>query len=179
MLSVVLSAHAAVLTVSELPISSFVDTEVSTNVAFSTGSEEVRVFSLSLELNAAASNNVVVAFGCDVDGSGSLDRCEMDAVVGWDSGSWFWRDRRAGEEARTARVEGMRKLEALFTLNPRRQAKAIAARDGDGVVFSGPIPITMFDPNWNTMRVTARGVVAPNGIVVSRTSVYGFGVVVR
>ena len=178
-LSLGLVAGAAELIVSGLPASEFVDTEVSTNVVFSTGSSAVRTFTLSLELNAAVSNNVAVAFGRDADGNGSLDRSETDAVIGWDSGAWYWRDRRSGAETTVARTEGTKKLEALFTLDPRKQAKSIAARDCDGVVFTGRVPATMFDPDWDLMRVTARGVVAPNGIVVSRTDVYGFGVVVR
>ena len=43
------------------PPSDFVDTEAETNVVFDAGDAYARRFDLSLELNATASNSVVVA----------------------------------------------------------------------------------------------------------------------
>lgn len=43
------------------PPSDFVDTEAATNVVFDAGDVHVRRLDLALELNAAASNSVVVA----------------------------------------------------------------------------------------------------------------------
>ena len=58
--------------------SAFLDTESVTNVAFSAGGARDFLFTLSLQLDASASNNVEVAFGRDLDGSGELDRSEAD-----------------------------------------------------------------------------------------------------
>ena len=48
-----------------LPTSEFADTEVSTNVVFAVGEGGGRRLVFSLELEAATTNNVEVAIGCD------------------------------------------------------------------------------------------------------------------
>ena len=72
-----MTVHAA--SVSDFPSCPFPDTEVSTNVVLSVGNENTRVFSLTLELDASVSNCVEVAFGCDRNADGVLDRLETDA----------------------------------------------------------------------------------------------------
>ena len=76
-LGVGMTVHAA--SVSDFPSCPFPDTEVSTNVVLSVGNENTRVFSLTLELDASVSNGVEVAFGCDRNADGELNRLEMDA----------------------------------------------------------------------------------------------------
>ena len=104
-------------------LSSYADTEATTNVVFSAGDTDDRLFRLSLELNATADNNVSVVFGTDANANGVLDREEADAVVGWDSGSWFYQDRVSGAEAHTARTDGRCRLNWELTLNPHKAAK--------------------------------------------------------
>ena len=91
-------------------LSSYADTEATTNVVFNAGDSDDRLFRLSLELNATADNNASVVFGTDANANGVLDREEADAVVGWDSGSWFYQDRVTGAEAHTSRTDGRRRL---------------------------------------------------------------------
>ena len=160
-------------------LSSYADTEATTNVVFSAGDTDDRLFRLSLELNATADNNVSVVFGTDANANGVLDREEADAVVGWDSGSWFYQDRVSGAEAHTARTDGRRQLNWELTLNPHKAAKSIKATDANGVVFKGAIPAAMFNPDWNLMQVTARGLTEPNGIVVNAVLGWGFNVILR
>ena len=162
-----------------LPLSAYADTEAVTNVAFNAGGEDDRLFRLSLELNATADNNVSVLFGTDANANGVLDREEADAVVGWDSGSWFWRDRVTGMEAHAVRADGRRCLNWELTLNPHKVAKSVKASDDDGVVFAGAVPAAMFDPGWNLMQVTARGLTEPSGIVVNGVQGPGLNVIVR
>ena len=54
-----------------------------------------------------------------------------------------------------------------------------ATTDANGVVFTGAIPAAMFNPDWNLMQVTARGLTEPNGIVVNAVLGWGFNVILR
>lgn len=161
------------------PLSPYADTEATTNVVFYAGDTDDRLFRLSLELNATASNNVSVAFGTDSNTNGVLDHAEIDAAVGWDSGSWFCLDRVSGAEARVTRPDGHRRLDWELTMNSRRTAKSVKATDGSSIVFTGAFPSAMFSPDWNLMQVTARGLSEPGGIVVSEVSGWGFSVILR
>ena len=160
-------------------LSSYADTESTTNVVFSAGDADDRLFRLSLELNATADNNVSVVFGTDANANGVLDREEADAVIGWDSGSWFYQDRVSGAEAHTARTDGRRRLNWELILNPHKAAKSVKATDANGVVFTGAILAATFNPAWNLMQVTARGLTEPNGIVVNEVLGWGFNVILR
>ena len=172
-------AWADALSLDAPNLSSYADTESTTNVVFSAGDTDDRLFRLSLELNATADNNVSVVFGTDANANGVLDREEADAVVGWDSGSWFYQDRVTGAEAHTSRTDGRRRLNLELTLNPHKAAKSVRAADADGVVFTGAIPAAMFNPDWDLMQVTARGLTEPGGIVVNEVLGWGFNVILR
>ena len=161
------------------PPSDFVDTEAATNVVFDAGDVHVRRLDLALELNAAASNSVIVAWGFDANTNGVLERVEADVFVGWEGGVWFWRDRRAHIGQQVARGDGVRRLDVRLHLDAQRRAKSLAASDADGSVFAANVPATMFDSAWNLIRVSTRGSVPPSGVVVSRTAVLGYGITVR
>ena len=66
------AAFASAVDMVGLSVSTCVDTESSTNVSFSTDRAEVRTFNLSLELDAAVSNNIAVAFGLDANPNGVI-----------------------------------------------------------------------------------------------------------
>lgn len=160
-------------------VSAYADTESVTNIVFNAGDAYTRLFSLSLELDATTSNNVSVAFGFDANGNGMLEREESDLAVGWDSGFWFYQDRRVGVEEQVSRASSHRRLDWKLTLDSRKSAKSLVSSDNDGPVFGNAIPATMFDANWNLMQVTTRGLSEPNGIVVTEASGWGFKVRVR
>ena len=155
------------------------DTEASTNVAFNVGSAVGRVFTLSLDLNAAANNSVSVAFGADANLDGVLAREEIDVMLGWDSGSWFYRDRVSGTAAGEDRASGRRRLDWTLTTDSRKAVRTVAAADDDGPVFAGGIADARFDAAWNLMQVTARGLSETDGMVVGRVSGIGFSVSLR
>ena len=157
----------------------FHDTEASTNAMFHAGLSSDRQFNLSLELNAAASNCVEIAFGRDEDGNGILSREESDMLLGWDAGAWILHDRRSETFRQCARHDGRRHLEWQLALNSRKAAKALIAEDEDGIVFGEAVPPTLFDDNWNLMRVTVRGLSDPEGIVISKVFGWGLGVIIR
>lgn len=112
--------RAGALSVVTPEVSAYADSEATTNILFHSGDAEVRMFYFTLELDASISNNVSVAIGCDVNENGVLERAEMDTVIGWDSGSWFYHDRRAGTEIECKRNAGRLRLDWLVTLNSQR-----------------------------------------------------------
>ncbi|MCQ2395683.1 MAG: hypothetical protein MJ249_15490 [Kiritimatiellae bacterium] len=190
MLSLSGALGAATTEVAGLSPSSFVDTETVTNVLFNAGVDGVRRFCLSIELEASISNNVEVAFGRDVNTNGVLDRFEADLKVGWDAGEWFFRDRRAGVERHVARGEGRRRLDWQLRLDVDRMPVALVAADANGSVFGGAVtdadgggaaslPSTLFDADWNLMRVTTRGTSDPDGTVSATLGGWGFRVILR
>lgn len=155
------------------------DTESVTNVVFAAGDANDRVFNLSLELDATVSNNVTLAFGIDGNTNGVLDREEVDAMIGWDPGAWFYHDHRTGEESYTPRSDGHGRLDWALVLSPLKTAKSLSATDADGAVFANAVPPTMFDPGWDLLQVTTRGLSDPNGIVVTEVDGWGFRIILR
>lgn len=170
---------ASSLSVTAPRVSSCPDTESVTNVVFAAGDANDRMFNLSLELDATVSNNVTLAFGTDGNTNGVLEREEVDAVIGWDSGAWFYQDRRAGDESYTPRSDGHRRLDWTLILSPLKTAKSLSATDADGAVFTNAVPPTMFDPGWDLLQVTTRGLSDPNGIVVTEVDGWGFRIILR
>ena len=84
--ALILSACAHASPGVAVPPSDFVDAEAATNVVFDAGDVYARRLDIALELNAAASNDVIVAFGHDADTNGVLERAEADLLVGWEGG---------------------------------------------------------------------------------------------
>ena len=54
-----------------------------------------------------------------------------------------------------------------------------ATTNVDGVVFTGAIPAATFNPDWNLMQVTARGLTESGGIVVNQVLGRGLKVILR
>jgi len=71
------------------PVSPYADTEVSTNVVVHTGRTDAREVKLHLELEGTPTNDLEVAFGCDVNTNGVLDVSEIETVYGWRGGRYF------------------------------------------------------------------------------------------
>ena len=148
---------ASPVVVPNLTPSEFVDTEIVTNVPFCAGTAHDREFILSIALAASASNSVSVSLGVDADANGTLDRTEADLVVGWDCAGWFYRDRRAGTECRESREPVSRRLDWRLALTSERTPFRLAANDGRTAIFGNAVSPALFNPQWNLLRVTARG----------------------
>ena len=135
--------------VSQLPTPERPHAEVETNVVFATGAATDNKWTLTIERDAATSNNVEVVFGCDANEDGVLGIEEGELSIGWDCGEWFWRDRRANA---ACRVEGSaQRLDMTLYLRDR-EAKSLASS-----VFPSVVSPTCFNPDWNLARVVSRG----------------------
>ena len=161
-----------------LPPSVWADTEVSTNLVFDAGAAEDNTFRLTIELDAAPSNCVQVAFGVDTDRNGDLSLEEADFILGWSHSGWFFSDRRAGASEWVARSAGRRTLDWRLGLDGARNARSLEASDG-GRVFSAAALPSFFSGGWNLAKVTARGSGDAGASIVGKTAPGGFAVRVR
>jgi hypothetical protein len=163
------------LSVPQLPESPYDDTEISTNIAFSAGDASVRAFSFSLELNAMPSNTVQLAFGKDEDSDGVLSWQETDFLVGWRCGGWFFRDKVLGGKGFVVRGTGHRALDWSLKLGPDRSVRTLSAKDGaSDLGFAASRG--MFNPAWNILRVTMRGIPEPVYVIHGGLFAPGFSI---
>ena len=129
-LLVVFGAHGTQLPT--LPCGELPNSEVVTNVALNVDYYRLVNLTLSLELNASASNSLSIAVGTAVGDALTLD--EADFEWGYDCGKWFRADTETGNvdewpEPGTGRVS------RTLTINR-----------------------SDFKPQWNRLRIIKRGV---------------------
>ena len=137
-----------------LPESSFADTEVSTNIAFSAGAGMQRI-RLSVDMQASPSNNVEVAVGRDADNDGRLSLDEAAITVGYDCGEWFVRS-AAKDSYRAVDVADIGRFCRAYEIRARH-----------------------IDRSWNLVKVTRRGLGAADESVAAELTETGFGLSVR
>ena len=165
-----------------LPVSALADTEASTNIAIAV-QDASRSFSVSLSLDASASNCVEVAVGHDAALSdGGLSAAEASLLFGWDCGRWF-----LDAPGLTNRVEmlpsgdGTRKTLMLrLGIRPNNSIREIRLLDGDVPVL--PSLLGMVLPtavSWNMLRVTTRGCAPPQESLEVRSSPDGTQLIMR
>ena len=173
------SAFAGVrVVVPQLPPSPYDDTEISTNVMFSAGEEDALIFSLSISIDATPTNTLQIAFGRDENSDSILDWQETEFLLGWKCGVWFFRDKTTETEMIATKESGLRHLEWRLSLNSNRAPCALAATDGGNDIGFAVSP-GMFNPSWDFMRVTARGMPGPVYSAGGAVSAPGFSVRVR
>ena len=137
-----------------LPDSSFADTEVSTNIAFSAGGGMQRI-RLAVDMTASPSNYVEVAIGRDADNDGRLSLAESALTVGYDCGEWFVRS--AVKDSHSA----------VDVADTGRFSRAYEIR------------ARYIDRSWNLVKVTRRGTYAADERVAAELTETGFGLCVR
>ena len=162
--------------------SAYADTEASTNIAIA-ALDASRSFSVSLSLDAAASNCVAVAVGHDAAPSdGGLSAAEVSLLFGWDCGCWF-----LDAPGLTNRVEmlpagdGARKTVTLrLGIRPNDSIREIRLLDGGVSVLPSPLGIALpFAASWNMLRVTTRGCAPPQESLEVRNSQDGTQLIMR
>ena len=139
--------------------------EVETNVFFDAGVATDNKWALTIERDAATSNNVEVVFGCDANEDGVLGIEEGELSIGWDCGEWFWRDRRANAACRVAvsgsRMDWRLRLSSTVTSSTEGSDPSVedcrAAKSLASSVFPPVVLPTCFNPDWNLARVVSRG----------------------
>ena len=159
------AACAKEFNVSPLPISSYADTEVSTNIVFNRHRSDVKEFELKFTLDCSPSNCIQVALGTDVNGDGDLSFAETGAVYGWRNGRYFIEDVVAGKRYEHSISDDKRIGRQVFSVNMRTTRdyfpKTFLANIDGASVFTNlatTVPTWLYQPKWNLMRITRRGV---------------------
>ena len=176
------AAFAERIALPVLPVSSFADTEASTNIAIA-ALDASRSFSISLSLDAGASNCVEIAVGADAaPANGSLSSAEASLLFGWDCGRWF-----LDAPGLTNRVEMLpatadaRKTMTLrLGIRPNDSIREIRLLDGGVSVLPNPLGMALPSAtSWNMLRVTTRGCAPPQESLEIRNSQDGTQLIMR
>ena len=179
-LSAVVSAER--IAPSALAPSAYADTEASTNIAIA-ALDASRSFSVSLSLDAGASNCVEVAVGHDAaPADGCLTAAEASLLFGWDCGRWF-----LDAPGLTNRVEMLpagdeaRKTATLrLGIRPNDLIREIRLLDGGVSILPNPLGMVLPSAtSWNMLRVTTRGCAPPQESLEVRNSQDGTQLIMR
>ena len=149
-MNVLASLFVVGVTISQLPPSAYVDTEVTTNIPFAVNLDTMSRVEFTVSLDASPTNCVEVSVGTDADGDGCLSLDEADQTFGFRCGDWFTRDAAADAETVTAEPHTGR-LEKTFLLRRGRLNSA-----------------------WNLVKVTRRGAGAVGELTVIEGRKHGF-----
>ena len=158
------------------------DTEFETNFVAEAWSALDRILDVHLEFTASPSNNVQFAFGVDEDEDGVLSLAESACTVGWDCGSWFVSGCGSKIVESAVFPVGRKSFSWKVRLDSSDCLCELTATDGATPVFtslSTNIPVWVCRKSWDTVRLTARGVVDPNGGVDIAIKPNAFRFIVR
>ncbi len=137
------------------------DSEASTNVMFNRARQDVRDLKMHFTFEGGSSNCIQVAFGRDADGDGVLSFGETDVVYGWRRGRHFVEDVRSSARTEEADVTAGGALTVRMRMTKESLPELFAATNGTGRAmlegFRSPVPVWLYRPEWNLMRVTRRG----------------------
>ena len=157
------------ISVSPLPVSPYADTEVSTNIVFNKFRSDVKEFELKFTLDCSPSNCIQVALGTDMNGDGDLSFAETGAVYGWRNGRYFIEDVVAGKRYEHSIGADKRIGRQVFSVNMRTTRdylpKTFLANIDGASVFTDlatTVPSWLYQPKWNLMRITRRGISTPS-----------------
>ena len=126
------------VSVPELSVCEYADTEVATSMLFRVSLYEMSRVEVSLSLVATPTNVVEVSIGTDENGDGELSFEETAWAFGYSCGTWFTFD------VETEKVV----VEAASRSDGARIERTFVLRKMD------------LDPAWNLVRVVRRGEVA-------------------
>ena len=179
---VAVASLAERITSSMLPSSAFADTEASTNIAIAAW-DVSRSFSVSLSLDAGASNCVEVAVGHDAAPSdGGLSAAEVSLLFGWDCGRWFLDAPGLTNrvEMLPATADARKTVKLRLGIRPNDSIREISLLDGDVPVLPSPLGMALPSAaSWNMLRVTMRGCAPPQESLEVRNSPDGTQLIMR
>ena len=162
------AAFARQIVIPTLPVSSFADTEVSTNVVIHEGRTDVRNVQIHFQLEGTPTNNLEVAFGCDANTNGVLDVSEIETVYGWRGGRYFIENVRAWERIETpaAATSLCGVIDIQLQNDKHFVPRSFAATCGGEPAFPSLSathpPAWLFRRGWNMARIVRRGAGTPS-----------------
>jgi hypothetical protein len=160
-----LTLLARTVSVPPLPVPPYADTEVTTNIAFNARRIDVEKFELSLSFDNSSSNSIQVAFGRDENKDGILDFSETDTVYGWRNGRYLIEDVKNSSRHEQGSGDGGRNFNIKMRMSSDYTPKEFSATDGALQLFqdlAASVPKWLYQPKWNLMRITRRGISTPS-----------------
>ena len=145
------------------PAPLFVDMERTTNATISPEVlQRARVFECSVSLFATPSNAVEVAFGTSRNGDGVLLHGDETFAIGWEGGAWFVASATNRICSVTQGGGAHRSLSFMLHVSKMGAPQALSlSADGTENAFSSlsaSPPSWMFSREWDSVRLTVRGV---------------------
>ncbi len=168
----------------QLPSPSFGDTEVVTNLPLKVWRSEAREFNFSLSFNSTPSNNVELALGTDENDDGFLSSEETVLIVGWDCGAWIWTDSKFKRHTREEVSSfGRRTFSFQMFVSHKGAVKSLVVKDGSANILTNLTQkatcAALAPKDWNLVRLTARGMDAPDETVDFQYTPVGFAIILR
>ena len=158
-------ASAKEFIVPPMSASSYADTVVTTNIAINTQRFDVKEFGLNISFEAASSNNIQLAFGRDEDENGILSFSETDAVYGYRNGRCVIEDVKNAVRYDEVVADGSQNFNIRMRMRKDYTPKEFSASVGTSQIFtdfSSEVPFWLYQPKWNLMRITRRGISTPS-----------------
>ena len=164
-MNVLASLFVVGVTISQLPPSAYVDTEVTAYADLRIPARNARGLDIEMTFTGTASNNVEIALGRDADGDGRLSFRETDLALGWDCGRYFVESFVTGEcFEEPAAADGISRRLCWHCPVKRGRLLGLAVSNETAAVFAplaANTPAWAYSAGWDLMRLTARGVDAP------------------
>ena len=162
-----LPAVGGTVAIPATPAPAFADLETVTNATIQASMlQSAHIFDGSLSLLATPSNMVEVAFGTSRNNDGVLLPGDESFSVGWREGAWFIASatNRIESAAMTNAASRSLSFQLRLTENGEPHRLTLTAT-GAGDAFAALVvdpPDWMFSRNWDTVRLTIRGVDDPD-----------------
>ena len=176
--------RAVEFTVTQMPVSPFADTEVSTNMVINKA--DINYVDLKFTLCGTPTNNLEMAFGTDVNTNGVLDAEEVETRFGWRSGRYFIENALTCESFDSDAIAGSQNLSVELHLDIRsspQQVRRIAVAGVNASAFAGVLserpPAWLWRREWNMMRMTRRGTEPLSDWLYYKASNLGFAIRLR
>lgn len=144
--------------------SAYVDSEVSTNVAFNAHRTDMKRMEVRMDFANSAGNCVNIGFGRDANGNGDLEPEETEFVIGRRQRKYIMEDVISGTRhvlADCAQVKDCGFLKLLVVMDAHFVPKSMVLECEAGPLSAdvGAQP-WMFKRSWNLMKITRRGTTA-------------------
>ena len=175
---------AVEFTVTQMPVSPFADTEVSTNMVINKA--DINYVDLKFTFCGTPTNNLEMAFGTDANTNGVLDAEEVETRFGWRGGRYFIENALTCESFDSDAIAGSQNLSVELHLDIKtspQQVRRIAVAGVNDSAFAGILsdrpPAWLWRREWNLMRVTRRGTDLPSDWIEYNASHRGFAIRLR
>ena len=176
--------RAVEFTVTQMPVSPFADTEVSTNMVINKA--DINYVDLKFTFCGTPTNDLEMAFGTDVNTNGVLDAEEVETRFGWRGGRYFIENALTCESFDSDAITVSQNLSVELHLDIKtspQQVRRIAVAGVNASAFAGILserpPAWLWRREWNMMRMTRRGTEPPSDWLYYKASNLGFAIRLR